>query len=311
MKRALAAVLTLAACGTQSETSPRGDYLGLAVPGDQPVLFAPRVVSTRLMERDVTFSRDGMDVYYTVSLGRRSAIAVVRCGDAPAPRIASFSGRWTDGEPHVAPDGRLWFVSNRPAGDGGRKDFDIWFVEPTANGWSTPRNAGTPLNTAGNEYYPTVTDSGALYFTARYESGAGGDDLYRAAREGGGFAKPVNVGPPINTPDDEYNAFVAPDESWIVFGRSGRLWISHREKGAWSEPRDLTAELGNRGVGAMSPSLSPDGRFLFFTSSAKPEEEYGTGPEVGEGVLAGAREEPRIFGYQDIYWVSAEVLGAR
>ena len=78
-----------------------------------------------------------------------------RAGRWTEPRVAPFSGRWSDADPHIAPDGAwIYWISNRPlptdSGDvrkNGRDDYDIWFAERLASGeWGEPRHLGSPVS---------------------------------------------------------------------------------------------------------------------------------------------------------------------
>jgi WD40-like Beta Propeller Repeat len=87
----------------------------------------------------------------------------------PSPEIAPFSGHSNDADPFIAKDGRfLFFMSNRPlnrADERPKGDSDIWVMERQSNGtWGSPKNAGEPVNSSANEFYPRADDAGTLYF---------------------------------------------------------------------------------------------------------------------------------------------------
>jgi hypothetical protein len=97
-------------------------------------------------------------------------------------------------------------------------------------------------------------------------------DIYRAPRIDGVYREVLNLGPVINTEHSEYDLVIAPDESFLVFsstrpGGFGEvdLYISFRTPdGAWSEPKNLGPEVN--ATGAVFPSLTDDGKYLFFQS---------------------------------------------
>jgi hypothetical protein len=63
------------------------------------------------------------------------------------PKTAEFSGKFSDKDPFIAPDGkRIFFASVRPNGRGEKNNFDIWFVEKTSDGWGEAKNLGTIVN---------------------------------------------------------------------------------------------------------------------------------------------------------------------
>ena len=118
-------------------------------------------------------SPDGSMMFYTIQ-GNQHLYSVIvfrkRNKDLSwsQPEVAPFSGRYGDLEPAFAADGqKLFFSSNRPlANETEIKDYDIWYVEKMTEGWSEPKNVGATVNTAADEFYPSVSTRGKLYFTA-------------------------------------------------------------------------------------------------------------------------------------------------
>lgn len=80
--------------------------------------------------------------------------------------------------PAISPDGQwLYFTSDMPGGNGG---YDIWRVRITSNGLGGVENLGEPVNTPGNEMFPTFRPNGDLYFSSDGHKGLGGLDIYIA-----------------------------------------------------------------------------------------------------------------------------------
>jgi len=94
--------------------------------------------------------------------------------------VAPFSGNYYDLEATFAPDGKtLYFVSNRPLlKDSTLKDFDIWKTEKINGIWQAPKNLGNIINTEADEFYPSVTKNGTIYFTAQYKHSKGKEDIW-------------------------------------------------------------------------------------------------------------------------------------
>jgi len=121
------------------------------------------------------------------------------------------------------------------------------------------------------------------------EGGLGENDIYRSSFINGAFTKPGNLGPSVNTRFREFDPFVAPDHSYLIFaserpgGQGGAdLYISFRNPdGSWSEARNMGPGV-NSGDADFTPMLSPDGAYLFLTS--------------------------RRGGSSDLYWVNARVI---
>jgi len=88
----------------------------------------------------------------------------------------------------------------------GGRDLYASFLD-SADRWTEPINLGSAINTAGEEYAPFLApDERTLYFSSSGLPGYGGDDIYFARRLGDGWQEwtsPENVGPVINTPEDD------------------------------------------------------------------------------------------------------------
>ena len=84
----------------------------------------------------------------------------------------------TYAHPAVSPDGMwLYFVSDMPGGLGG---YDIWRIQITTHGLTGLENVGEPVNTPGNEMFPTFRPNGDLYFSSDGHPGFGGLDIFVA-----------------------------------------------------------------------------------------------------------------------------------
>lgn len=208
--------------------------------------------------RDVTFSPDGTTMLTSILTPRNGAavIAISRLQDGTwSPlEVAPFSGQHMDIEPAFSPAGdRLLFASRRPKPDRDGTDWDIWQVGFSEGRWGEPQNLGPPVNTPGNEFYPSVAASGNLYFTATRDEGEGGEDIFVALPNDGRYDAVKSLGPPVNSQAFEFNAFIAADESWLLFGAQGRpgetgggdIYISYRVNGQFGEPRLLSAPVNS------------------------------------------------------------------
>ncbi len=224
-------------------------------------IFSPGIVSTGHNERDMAISPDGMEMFYTIQAPRNSVSVVVRRqltnNQWGTAEIASFSGQFSDLEPAYATDGkRLYFVSNRPLSpEGGPKDYDIWYVEKNGALWGQPIHAGPEINSAGDEYYPSVTTDGSLYFTAARPDALGKEDIYKSQWAQNHFEKPVNIGAGVNSVLDEFNAFVDPAERYIIYGVEGGegdlgrgdLYISYRNADlTWTKAKNLGEGINSK-----------------------------------------------------------------
>lgn len=113
--------------------------------------------------------------------------------------------------PSLSPDKRdLYFASGRLGGYGGQ---DLYVSHQLPNGrWSDPENLGPEINTVGDESAPFMhADNQTLYFTSSGHLGYGGSDLFMARKQSKGWGKPINLGYPINTIENEGCLVIAAD----------------------------------------------------------------------------------------------------
>lgn len=112
--------------------------------------------------------------YATIVTSNRSDAAWSKASPLEVTRdtLSSYA------HPAVSPDGQwLYFTSDMPGGKGG---CDIWRVRITTNGLGGVENLGEPINTPGNEMFPTFRPNGDLYFSSDGHKGLGGLDIYIA-----------------------------------------------------------------------------------------------------------------------------------
>jgi len=116
------------------------------------------------------------------------------------------SERYFDSQPTLDISGtHIYFVSDRPGGNGGT---DIWYSErptSTSKNWTEPRPLPEPVNSACDELSPFISpsDPNTLYFSSNGHETVGGYDLFKTHITEGRYSEPENLGKPINTPSDE------------------------------------------------------------------------------------------------------------
>lgn len=239
--------------------------------GATPAVIGPGIVSTPAEEFRSTVSPDNRTIMYVLTdhlFQHMTLVQAERSGDGWAtPSVVSFSGIWRDGDPSFAPDGRtVYFISNRPLpGDPpstARRDFNIWYAHRNANGsWGDPIAIDRTINTDGSEMSPSVTRSGTLYF-------ARADKIMRAAKKGNGYSTPTVVDLKAKGAGDPA---ISADERFLVVDADGPtrgdadLFVSCRSSTGWT-PASRFADPVNSNAEEGDPSVSPDGRTLYFFS---------------------------------------------
>jgi hypothetical protein len=268
---------------------------------------------------------DGSELYFGVMVAGLSVIMETHLeGDRwTRPEVAPFSGdpRVLDLEPHITPTGdRFLFLSTRPrAGDPARAvgtwtNQDIWIMDREGDGWGEPYNPGPPVNSDAPEFFPSVTRDGTLYFTRGGDGGTSA--IFRAPAVDGGWGEPERLPATVNSTPSQYNAFVAPDESYLLFATAGRAdsrggsdyYVCFREGDGWTEPISLGDRVNTPAGAEFSAYVSPDGRYLFFMSARGPGLE-AVPDTLTAGALHALHDRPGATGAA-IYWIDASFIEA-
>jgi hypothetical protein len=246
---------------------------------DDIQLFGEGIISNSHYSRDLAISPNGEEIFYTSVSPRNKFSTIIHLKKSGntwiQAQIASFSGQYSDLEPFIHPNGKqLFFASNRPVDTGETvKDFDIWFVEKDAQGqWTSPNRLPENINTVTDEFYPSIANSGNLYFTASYDDAKGREDIYKSTWDGSKFSDPVSLDS-VNSAFFEFNAFIAPDESYLIYSSFGRedglgrgdLYISFNENEIWTPGKNL-AEPINSSYLDYCPFVDSNLGVLYFTS---------------------------------------------
>jgi hypothetical protein len=328
----LASTLLFAACTPptaeperhgEAEATPvlTGEYLGQSPPGMEPVVFAPGLVSTGMAERDLTMTPEGNELYFTRMVGGNFNFSFILVskrinGRWTTPEVAPFSGRYKDLEPAISPDGKqFFFLSFRPLeGSEATDNEDIWVMERTGEGWGEPRNLGPPVNSEEGEFFPSVTNDGTLYFTRRDPDGT--EAIFRSRWADGAYLEPQRLPEQVNSGQTRFNAFIAPDESFLivpVWGRDDSLGgvdyyaVFRSPDDSWSDPVNMGERFNTDQRGEWSASLSPDGEYLFFMSSRSTAADAVPTRTLTAADLQAIHNRPQN-GHSDIWWVDARVI---
>ena len=187
---------------TSTRNQAKGDeYSGITGTKNADIFFSqkddkgkwqrPEVIDTELNsdydEGACSFTPDGRTMYLTQcktdpSYPRYATIVTSNRSDAAWSKAQELKLTRDTlsayAHPAVSPDGEwLYFTSNMPGGMGG---YDIWRVRLTTSGTGGVENLGAPINTPGDEMFPTFRPNGDLYFSSNGHEGMGGLDIYIA-----------------------------------------------------------------------------------------------------------------------------------
>ena len=280
-----------------------------------PKVLAPNVLSTGDDESHASVFPDGRTLYFLKNTPSFDFYTIVfselRDGQWSRPRVAPFSGQYSDADIVFTADGRrAYFVSGRPVDGRARDDMEIWTIARDARGsWGEPRHV-TELSSATDEWFPTLTADGTIYFGSDRPGGVGGTDIWRARFVDGKFQPPENLGAPVNSKGDEIEPFISADEQTLIIAARNRgdavgaydLYVAKRSGNRWDSPRHPGSPFNSSGWD-FAPRLSPDGKIFIFTSNRRqPIDREQTFDELERRLHA-----PRN-GLRDIYYVSADAL---
>lgn len=268
----------------------RGPYLGQTPPGLVPEPFAPGVITTGEDEGSSGFARGGTVFLFQKFRQGRCRTFIMRRTDGgwQAPDLIPFWETMAhNGDFVISSDDKtmLYQVRTDP---GSGPPSQIWRVEIAESGWGERRPFPAPVNGQYFESYASDTTGGTLYFFSRRPGGKGRFDLYMSDLNEGAYADPVNLAA-LNTSYDEWDPFVAPDGSFLIFCSTkpeglgqDDLYIAFRQAGGeWGPAVNMGREVNSSGS-ENRPFVSRDGRYFFFTSTRN--------------------------GSRDTFWVRAEFL---
>ena len=246
------------------------DYLGQEPPGETPVVFAPDILGPVGYRYRLAISPRGDEMYFS---GDNSVLYQLRydvsakswTGPEPSP----FEG----GESSFSPDGRRLYFINRDPVSGSKVALNVWYVQRDGSGeWSRPQAMGSPGSPVWDQtvHTPVLAANGNLYATGiirlRFVDGE-----YQPSED---LVPAVKGGHPTIAPDESFLLFDAPQPESRV---TDLFVVYQKPDGTWTRPANLGDPI-NTPERESNPTISPDGKYLFFTRHGK------------------------------IYWVSAEIL---
>jgi outer membrane protein OmpA-like peptidoglycan-associated protein len=134
---------------------------------------------------------------------------------APTSISDKVNTRDFESDAYITPDGKTLFYSTSHFSEEG--DLDIYMIQRNNNGvWGNPKSLGRAINTPYDDDSPYLSSDGTLYFASRGHNTMGGYDIFSAKYDSVArrWGRPVNLGSPINTPDDDTYYRLAPDGSY-------------------------------------------------------------------------------------------------
>ena len=212
----------------------------------------------------LTFTPDGKTMYFTrlskndgkekiYEADRYSTGKRVGWSWANAP-LSFCKDTFRYSHPALSKDGGLLVFASDKAGPA--RGMDLYISRKKGNDWTSPVNAGTTVNTRGNEMFPFLDRDNNLYFSSDGFKGLGGYDIYVSRYNGEGWDQPENLGAKINTAGDDIAFTLDPRADTLGFYTvrqpMGRKSMQlYKVTTGSREPSALSAAL----IGAAEPAV--------------------------------------------------------
>jgi len=255
----------------------------------EPIHLGSTINST-VDDATPSISADGLELYFcsnrpggygNVDIWVSRRITTKDDWEMPVNLGSTVNGTASEGSPSISANGlELFFNSNR-AGGLGNRDLYVARRATTHDAWGEPFNLGPLVNMSSADYAPSLsTDGLTLYFDSNRSGGYGTGDIWLTTRAtlDDPWSEATNLGSTVNTGAQEISPCISADGLWLLFRswKSGGLgncdlWLSTRS--TLSDPWCVPVNLGppvNSGSCEHDPSLSTDGRTLYFGSNDRP-----------------------------------------
>ncbi|MCO4821533.1 MAG: PD40 domain-containing protein [Flavobacteriaceae bacterium] len=263
-------------------------YLGQKQPGLIPEIFAPGVISIDgRYEHGISFSPDLDEVYFSANRKNEEPSiyhSKLEANKWNTPKKANFTKgkKVAEMHPFVSPDGKtLHFIAHDSFTLPHHKEsVKSWYVKRLGDSWSAAKQLDSPIND-DFVFYTNEAKNGDLYYTnvSKFK-------MYYAPKKDNKYPVVHELG------TEGFHGFISPSQDYLVINarnkddaqRKSDIYVYFKKKdGTWSKSINLGNEV-NSNFGETCPSITPDGKYLFF----------GRYNEEG--------------GLSNFYWVSTEII---
>jgi len=233
-------------------------YLGQTPPGNEPKIFELAVTPGHFAAERIAISKDGTEIYYS-EIASYYPVA----GDK-VKYYKYIKNKWTgpfdlfDGysSPALSNSGDTMFFEH---------DAKMFYSTKQKSEWSKPKVCFTSVDTA---HYLQVTNNGNYYTSARTKTSVGGSDWCKININGKDTSA-ISLGFPLNSVIDNFDFYIAKDESYMITCINGPVCISYSDKkGNWTNSRYLNDKI-NFGIGGWGSYVTADNKYMFFTTGTK------------------------------------------
>jgi len=263
----------------------RETLYGQPAPGAEPVKFCPEVLtSEKHPHGQLAFSPDGTGVFWSAMLADGPEQTIFYSAfdgkTFSRPVVAPFAAASGNGGPAFSADGkRLFFNAELPPSAGSSAGREaICYVDKTASGWTRPVPIESTVDDRMTKGQVSVARSGNIYFTGRVLAG-GTPGIFICRYSNGKYLAPEKLVGPLATMPHVLDPWVDPDEKFLLVSCPPQevqpvrpdIGISFRQPdGSWGIPVRLGGAV-NTEAHERFPSLTRDGKYLFFIRSLSPQ----------------------------------------
>ncbi|HAP43924.1 MAG TPA: hypothetical protein DD477_09750 [Spirochaetaceae bacterium] len=280
----LCGILGMHCCNALKYSGQKGDYFGQTLPGQEAEIFMPNVISLPDRgEYSIAFSSDGNECYFSCYQNNSSSIYYAQRVNNTweRPSEVTFSNTIKFDLSSLSDDGNTILLEN---------GNDIWIAERKDGLWSEPKRLLSPINSASNDHGYSITSDGVVYISSSRPNGSGNSfEIWRVLPSSD---RAESLGTIVNSNLRNLTPCIARDGSYIIFTQSDTsyeyLCVSFYQGGnQWTEPVNMNIAGARINIATYQnrPTLSPDGKFLFFNS-----------------------HDSNNADKSDIYWVNADVI---
>jgi len=236
-------------------------YLGQIPPTDIPKIFKLDVSPEHFAAERITISNDGKEIFYS---------EIKNYYPIRSARIKYYNyteGKWTGPfvlfedfcSPALSVTGDTMYFENGTA--------QAFYSIKKNSKWSIPNRMLSKIEPA---HYIQVSNKGNYYISSKPQNTIGLSDWCNLKFSVSDTIA-VGLGMPLNTAWDNLDFFVPRDESFMIVTTPFGLSISYSKvDGSWTNPRNLGAKI-NFGLGMWGPFVTPDNKYLFYTTGTKPD----------------------------------------
>jgi len=236
-------------------------FLGQIPPGNIPKIFKLHVSPEHFAAERIAISNDGMEIFYS---------EIKSYYPINSARIKSYryaGSKWTGPfvlfedfcSPALSVTCDTIYMENGTA--------ETYLSVKKNLKWSAPKRILTKLETA---HYLQVTNKGNQYISSKPKETIGISDWCKLNFTASDTTA-VGLGTPLNTAWENLDFFVPRDEAFMIVTTPFGLSISYpKSDGSWTNPRNLGGKI-NFGLAMWGPYITPDNKYLFFTTGTKPD----------------------------------------